>query len=259
MSNYSFEKTPYEMYCEGKSIDLIDERISGNIPIKSKISSLLIYSAIKQGGYKVVEDNKMILKEDRPAIYIANHTRFQDGPVMRTQIPNETILLVGTQRLRLIDKFFFNSTVSMYVNRASKDDKHFTKETIIRMMQKGHSFACFPEVTWNLYQDQIMLPMQWGYIDEAKEGDGQVVPMVFVYDIAAKVCHVKHLEPYTFDHQKIDIREENERIRNDMGQAILNHPSFVGLGKSKAETIPEILAEYPYYDYDTEQSYVLKK
>lgn len=259
MNNYSFEKTPYGMYSKGKSKESVEEMITKNIPLKSKISNILIYSAIKQGGYKVVEDNKMVLKDDRPAIYIANHTRFQDGPVMRTQIPNETILLVGTQRLRLIDKFFFNATASMYVDRASKEDKQFTKETIIRMMQKGQSFACFPEVTWNLNPDQIMLPMKWGYITEAKEGDGQIVPMVFVYDIAKKECHVKHLDPITYDHQKIDLREENERIRTEMGQAILNHPSFIGLGEEKAKTIPEILAEYPYYDKSTEQSYILIK
>ena len=255
-NNYSFEKTPYMLYSEG--IDPIKKLESG-IKLKSKISNLMISSAIKQGGYKVIKDNELIIKSDRPAIYIANHTRFQDGPVMRTQIPNETYLLVGIQKLRMIDKLFFNTTVTMYVDRASKEDRKYAKDFIIKMLDRGHSFACFPEVTWNLTSDQLMMPMKWGYITEAKEADAQIVPMVFVYDIDKKECHVTHLKPIIYSNQKVDLNEENERIRNEMGQVILNHPSFVGLGINKQNTIPDILNEYPYYEYDKEQSYVLKK
>lgn len=255
-NNYSFEKTPYVLSNQG--IDPIKKLESG-VKLKSKISNIMISSAIKQGGYKVVQDNPLKLKDDRPVIYIANHTRFQDGPVMRTQIPNETYLLVGTQKLRRIDKLFFNATVTMYVDRSSKEDKKYAKEFIIKMLDRGHSFACFPEVTWNLTLDQLMMPMKWGYIIEAKEADAQIIPMVFVYDINTKECHVTHLEPIVFSNQKVDLNEENERIRNEMGQVILNHPSFVGLGEAKKRIIPNILNEYPYYEFDKEQSYVLKK
>ena len=255
-NNYSYEKTPYMLYSEG--INPI-EKLESGIRFKSKISNLMISSAIKQGRYKVVQDNPLKLKDDRPVIYIANHTRFQDGPVMRTQIPNETYLLVGTQKLRMIDKLFFNATVTMYVDRSSKEDRKYAKDFIIKMLNRGHSFACFPEVTWNLTSDQLMMPMKWGYIIEAKEADAQIVPMVFVYDINKKECHVTHLNPIIYSNQKIDLNEENERIRNEMGQVILNHPSFVGLGINKQNTIHDILNEYPYYEYDKEQSYVLNK
>lgn len=251
-----FEKTPYMLYKDG--IDPV-KKLESNIGLKTKISDLMISTAIKQGGYKVIRDNEIEEKNDRPSIYIANHTRFQDGPVMRTQIPNDTYLLVGTQRLRFIDKVFFNSTVSMYVDRASKEDRNYAKKFIIKMLDRGHSFACFPEVTWNLDPNQLMMPMKWGYITEAIEADAQIVPMVFVYDINKKECHVTHLKPIVYSNQKVDLSEENERIRTEMAQAILNHPSFVGLGKNKADTIGDILDEYPYYDLEKEQSYVLKK
>ena len=254
--NYSFENTPYMLYKKG--IDPV-EKLEKGLEFKKEISNFMISSAIKQGGFKVVEDNELKLRSDRPAIFIANHTRFQDGPIMRSQIPNDTYLLVGIQRLRLIDKIFFNSTVSMYVNRSSSEDKKFAKDFIIKMLDREHSFACFPEVTWNLTKDKLMMPMKWGYIIEAKEADAQVVPMVFVYDLKTKECHIKHLEPIIYTNQKVDLNEENERIRNEMGQAIVNHPSFVGLGENKEKTIPDILKEYPYYDYEKEQSYVLKK
>ena len=160
-NNYSFEKTPHVLSNQG--IDPI-KKLESWAKLKSKISNIMISSAIKQGGYKVVQDNSVKLKNDRPVIYIANHTRFQDGPVMRTQISNETYLLVGTQKLGRIDKLFFNATVTMYVDRSSKEDKKYVKEFIIKMLDRGHSFACFPEVTWNLTSDWLNQLVSYYYL-----------------------------------------------------------------------------------------------
>ena len=57
--NYSFENTPYMLYKKG--IDPV-EKLEKGLEFKKEISNFMISSAIKQGGFKVVEDNELKFK-----------------------------------------------------------------------------------------------------------------------------------------------------------------------------------------------------
>ncbi len=56
----------------------------------------------------------------------------------------------------------------------------------------------FPEGTWNLTENQLMLPMKWGIIDIAKETGAQIVPVVLEYDRESKRCFVRFGEAMLF-------------------------------------------------------------
>lgn len=48
----------------------------------------------------------------------------------------------------------------------------------------------FPEGTWNLTENLLMLPMKWGIIDIAKETGAQIIPTALEYDREQKKCFV---------------------------------------------------------------------
>lgn len=66
-----------------------------------------------------------------------------------------------------------------------------SKRAMAAYLSKGCSILMFPEGTWNLTENQLMLPMKWGVMDVAKETGAQIVPTVLEYSREQKQCFVR--------------------------------------------------------------------
>ena len=56
------------------------------------------------------------------------------------------------------------------------------KAKILFYLRHGQSILWFPEGTWNLTDNLLMLPMRWGIIETADKAQAQIVPMAIQYD-----------------------------------------------------------------------------
>lgn len=160
-------------------------------PVLSLIASFRV-------PYKVIIEEPCHLLQDKPVIYAVNHFCFADTPIMGRITPKRSYILLGKQRLRFSDWLYFMLNGVIFVDRKDKEDMAASKQAMSAYLNKGRSIVMFPEGTWNLTENQLMLPMKWGIIDIAKETGAQIIPTVLEYDREQKKCFVRFGAPLTF-------------------------------------------------------------
>ncbi|MGM9589225.1 MAG: lysophospholipid acyltransferase family protein [Faecousia sp.] len=157
-------------------------------PVLSLIASFRV-------PYQVVIEQPCRLLPDKPVIYAVNHSCFADTPIMGRIAPQRSYILLGKQRLGFSDWLYFILNGVVFVDRKDKEDTAASKLAMSTYLRKGRSIVMFPEGTWNLTENQLMLPMKWGVIDVAKETGAQIVPTVLEYSRGEKKCFVRFGEP----------------------------------------------------------------
>lgn len=160
-------------------------------PVLSLIASFRV-------PYKVIIEEPCHLLQDKPVIYAVNHFCFADTPIMGRITPKRSYILLGKQRLGFSDWLYFILNGVIFVDRKDKEDMAASKQAMSAYLNKGRSIVMFPEGTWNLTENQLMLPMKWGIIDIAKETGAQIIPTVLEYDREQKKCLVRFGTPMIF-------------------------------------------------------------
>lgn len=164
-------------------------------PVLSLIASFRV-------PYKVVVEQPCNLLQGKPVIYAVNHFCFADTPIMGRITPKRSYILLGKQRLGFSDWLYFMLNGVIFVDRKDKEDMAASKLAMSTYLNKGRSIVMFPEGTWNLTENQLMLPMKWGIIDIAKETGAQIIPTVHEYDREQKKCFVRFDTPMTFSPEE---------------------------------------------------------
>ena len=160
-------------------------------PVLSLIASFRV-------PYKVVIEQPWRLLLGKPVIYAVNHFCFADTSIMGRITPKRSYILLGKQRLGFSDWLYFILNGVIFVDRKDKEDTAASKLAMSAYLNKGRSIVMFPEGTWNLTENQLMLPMKWGIIDIAKETGAQIIPTVLEYDREQKKCFVRFGTPMIF-------------------------------------------------------------
>lgn len=160
-------------------------------PVLSLIASFRV-------PYKVVIEQPCRLLPGKPVIYAVNHFCFADTPIMGRITPKRSYILLGKQRLGFSDWIYFMLNGVIFVDRKDKEDMAASKLAMSAYLNKSRSIVMFPEGTWNLTENQLMLPMKWGIIDIAKETGAQIVTTVLEYDREQKKCFVRFGTPMIF-------------------------------------------------------------
>ena len=168
------------------------------IPLKELLRPVLSLIASFRVPYKVIVEQPCRPLPGRPAIHVVNHFSFADTPIMGRITPRRAYILLGKQRLGFSDWLYFILNGVIFVDRKDKEDMAASKKAMIAYLHKGCSVTMFPEGTWNLTENQLMMPMKWGVIDTAKETGAQIIPTVLEYDRDKKKCFVRFAEPMVF-------------------------------------------------------------
>lgn len=166
--------------------------------LKDMIRPILSIIASTKVPYKVVIEESCPPLFERPVIYVANHFCFADTPIMGCIVPKRSYILLGKQRLGLSDWLYFILNGVIFVDRKDKVDKAESKQAMITYLERNRSVVIFPEGTWNLTENQLMMPMKWGIIDVARKTGAQIVPVNLEYDRERMNCYVRFGKPMTF-------------------------------------------------------------
>lgn len=214
--------------------------------------------------YKLKKENKYTADKNKPIIFAVNHTNSQDIPLACTAIGRHSYLLIGKQNLEPMDEMFFNLNGAIYVDRMDKADKKHSKDAMVEYLKKNTSIIMFPEATWNLTDEKLMLPMRWGIIDIAKEANAQIVPLILDYDKKTKTCRAKFGKTISVSKDS-DKKELIRDLRDEM--ASIRYEFFESNGTFKREEIDTLelregirsaVDEYPKLDYNYEQGTIFK-
>ena len=200
---------------------------------------------------------------DKPVIFAVNHTNSFDSPIAAKAISHvfgrRCYLLVGKQRLWFSDKLWFFLNGTIWVDRANPAEMSTVKDTIINYLRQGQSIMWFPEGTWNLTDNLLMLPMKWGIIDVAVRAEAQIVPTVLDYDRETMICSVRFGIPMAPD-STINLTDAICDLRNAMAslrwtaweQKVPLQKGEIDRAKLK-QAVHIALEEYSPIDWDYEK------
>ncbi len=215
--------------------------------------------------YRLNVINKCNTIPGKPVIYACNHSQFSDIPMAVKAIGKRCYILLGKQKLYITDYIFFNLLGAVWVDRKDKDDRTASKHRILNILDRGQSVLWFPEGTWNLSDNLLMLPMRWGIIETASMADAQIIPMALMYDREKKKCYAKFSQPI-YGEQLTDCRNGIQSLRDAvatlryelMEKCTEVQPRCVQSSEAWQREKKDIIAEYPPLDWKYEKSVIYK-
>ena len=209
--------------------------------------------------YRLNVINKCNTIPGKPTIYACNHSQFSDIPMAVKAIGKRCYILLGKQKLYITDYIFFNLLGAVWVDRKDKKDRAVIKNKILNILDRGQSVLWFPEGTWNLSDNLLMLPMRWGIIEVADKAQAQIVPMAIQYDRKTKECFVKFAEPIYGKGIQM-LRNIMATLRWELMGEFSNVVVRDEVGHQRMEVEKnEIIKEYPPLDWEYEKSVIYKK
>lgn len=259
-----FQETPLEKKEKGKKI--IDSNFS--IKIKNIIYPTLLALTKTKIKYKLIRENKTKPIADTPIIFAVNHTRFQDTPIVckaiRDELKRRGYVFSGKQKLGFLDNIFFHFYGSLFLDRGSKEDMAMAQKAMEDYLRKDQIMIIFPEGTWNMSDELLMLPMKWGIIKSAYRTNAQIIPTILNYSDDEMLCHISFGEPILIK-ENANPKEEIDKLRDVMATIKFDYIEKKGIYNRKnidvekeKEKIFDVVKEYPNYDYNYEQSFVYK-
>lgn len=205
-----------------------------------------------------------LIPNDKPLIFVANHSNVHDVPVMLSIIKKHVFVLAGDEVKDDINGLAFKFNGVVWVRRGNKQSSKIAKEKVLDLLHRKKNILIFPEATWNLTPNLPMLPLHWGAVVFAQETGTPIVPITLEYSKDNK-CH------YSIGKElctsKIDNKAEvTKRLRDTLATMRWNFWEE-HLNKSYDEISNEDfleytkyrLDEYPKLDVEFEKTTILKR
>lgn len=195
-------------------------------------------------------------------IFAINHSCVCDGPVSSEVIKEHFYLLVGKQRLELLDKIFFFLNGVVYVDRKNKKNKKKSLQKMLKILRSGKSLLMCPEGTWNLTPSKPILPLNWGIIELSKQTGVPIVPLILEYH--SDCCYAKYGEAIYINEdmskqEGIEILEESmATLKWDLWECFPIQRRADDMKTEFDEMVQKRLLAYPKFDYEYEMSVIRK-
>lgn len=228
--------------------------------LRDRLHPLLVALAKSKIKYDIEPLNYFHAVPAKPIIFAGNHSTPYDMPIATKATRRRSYVLLGKQSLYFIDRLFFLLNGVIWVDRKDRLALSEAKIILLKYLSCGQSIIWFPEGTWNLTPNLLMLPTKWGIIEVARQADAQIIAMALDYDRGKNLCRVKFAPPITGDDLKDNaagirlLRDTMATLRWEMmaDQPVLSRAD-TDLGALKAE-VEKAIEEYPLLDWEYEQS-----
>lgn len=227
-------------------------------PLMLKVVSLICNKNIK------ILNAEKLPKKDEVCIYAFNHTNGHDFPTAACTVKNHFYILADyTMQKDLLVNIVNRLNGVIYVDRKNKESRAIAKDKLLEKLSDGKNVFIFPEGTWNLTPNKMMLPLNWGIIEIARLSGVPIIPAAIEYkDNKAYVNVGDRFYVQENDDKKIKIDELTDVM------ATLRWKLISSFGVTKRNSLPKdaydqfvnaALATYKKLDYEYEQSVILKK
>ncbi len=181
---------------------------------------ILTTKAFTEENFDWISDGQENLPEGA-ILFAHNHQGILDNFVWIPTVDRHCLALHHTGVNKLLIMCQLNTGLIL-VDKEDKHNRNNAKLDMIRLLLEGHSLAYFPEGTWNLSPNKLLLPMSFGFLDVARKANVPVVPVahVFVYNTSkenGKVTkiHTRYGKPIfitKYDNINAKLEEYKEAI-----------------------------------------------
>lgn len=114
-------------------------------------------------------------------LIVANHQCIQDIPQLGQAIGEHFYLLVSDEDKYTIDGLGLTLNGVKWVHRVDKTSRQNSANEMEEILNSGKHFAIYPEATWNLSPNLLMLPMNYGCIRAALNVGVLIIPVVTLF------------------------------------------------------------------------------
>lgn len=172
----------YKLYYELRKRD--EGSILGQMSLKTRQRLhwivLLVYIVKNHLGgfsYEIIKDRRV--KCDSPIIFAVTHVGKFDIEVISEAIRDHYYLLSGDYEhiQGIVDAPFLAINGVIYFNEKVKEDRISVTQKMIQHLRDGGNLMYFPEGTWNLSPNLLVLPCYWGIVEIAQKSNAIIVPI----------------------------------------------------------------------------------
>lgn len=114
-------------------------------------------------------------------LIVANHQCIQDIPQLGQAVGEHFYLLVSDEDKYTIDGLGLTLNGVKWVHRTDKGSRQRSASEMENVLKIGKHFAMYPEATWNLSPNLLMLPMNYGCIRTALNVGVPIIPVVTLF------------------------------------------------------------------------------
>ena len=147
---------------------------------------------IISGGKINIIKNNYYKKNERPVIFAITHVGKYDIERAYEALNEHSILLFGTPEdvHGTFDGFMLEKLLVNYLDTNDKEDRKVAKHQMIKDLKNGANIMWFPEGTWNISPNLLVLPMRYGIIEVTLEANVPIVPVALEYDLDNKIYYI---------------------------------------------------------------------
>jgi len=225
------------------------------------LEALNIYHMAKKIRIKT---NGSVQKANRPIIFAASHIGLYDAEVVLQAIRKHVYMLSADEEImyRTFDGWLFDANGVICVDPEDKADRKIAIETAVKYLARGRSLLWYPEGTWNLSPNYVILPIHYGIIEAAVRTNAVIIPIGieqydrthsidFTVNIGAVFDPKKYLDGELTREQKITLaemlRSNMARLKIDAWESV----SRADIGSDYWDIfVAKRLAEWPHYTMD---------
>ena len=118
------------------------------------------------------------LPTDTNCLIVGNHLSIEDIPTLGQAVKEHFYLLVSDEDKNTLDGVALNLNGVEWVHRTSKESRVNASKNIVNLLKNGKVFAMYPEATWNLSPNNLIMKMNYGCIRMALEANVPIVPVI---------------------------------------------------------------------------------
>ncbi len=122
------------------------------------------------------------LPQDETCLIVANHLCIEDIPTLAEAVQTHFYILVSDEDKNTVDGLGLSLNGVKWVDRTDKESRQSIPGKIVIVLNYDKDFAMYPEATWNLSPNFLMLPMNYGCIRIALEANVPIIPVVSFFD-----------------------------------------------------------------------------
>lgn len=209
-----------------------------------KIKGIIHPALIKSMAAKTT--GELVVDGEAPSfgnyLIVANHVCIEDIPTLGQALKDRHFyLLVSDEDRYTIDGLGLELNGVEWVKRVDKDSRKKAYANIVEALKRGKDFAMYPESTWNLSPNQLLLPMNYGCIRMALDAGVKILPVVTFFE--GNKRYTKIGEPF---EPTADLASSINDLRDTMGTMLLSQ-----IEKSYKEQSNDFaISDSNYYPYE---------
>ena len=177
-------------------------------PVLKKVLSSMTNGELRVSG---------ILPQDENFMIVGNHLCIEDIPTLAQAVDKHFYLLVSDEDKKTLSGVGLELNGVVWIHRTDKENRIRASQDVVEILKQGEIFAMYPEATWNLSPNLLMLPMNYGCVRMALESHTPIVPIVSFFT---------DTERHTVIGEKIypteDLLASIEEVRDAMATIVYN-------------------------------------